>query len=98
MPNIEICGFGFENALKLREKIVASLEEISLEKEAVTSIIDNVVVHDCVCNVRCRPYIRICSTDRNEIDQIIAVFKKNKIGVDTEFLKLTGFIPALEMK
>ena len=44
------------------------------------------------------PFIRICSTDPEEIQKIIAELKKIKIGVDIEYLVLTGFIPAEEMK
>jgi len=44
------------------------------------------------------PFIRICLTDPEEIQKIIAGLKEAKIGIDIEYLVLTGFIPAEEMK
>ncbi len=44
------------------------------------------------------PFIRICSTDPEEVQKIIVELKEAKIGIDIEYLVLTGFIPAKEMK
>lgn len=44
------------------------------------------------------PFIRICSTDPEEIQRIIAGLKEAKIGIDIEYLVLAGFIPAEEMR
>ena len=43
------------------------------------------------------PYIRICSTDEDEIQQIINAFRDAGIRVDIEWLIMDGFISADEM-
>jgi len=104
MPNIEIHGFWFsrnekdlESAARARERIEIEMEKIGLQDDAVVTIVDSICTF-CDGKKTRMPFIRICSTEKEEIDRIVSAIKKAKVSLDVETLVLTGFIPADEMK
>ncbi len=89
--------------------IIQALKKLGLANDAVVTGIfsfssyvkyfyDQRGDQDQVLVKRNTPFIRICSTDPEEIQKIIAGLKEAKVGVDIEYLALTGFISAEEMK
>lgn len=95
MPNIMLCGF--QAPERLRSDVVAVLDGLGLGSEAVTSIVP-MRVESCDGKRTPSPYLRVCSTDADEVRRIVDALKKAGIGVDVEWLVLNGFIPASEMK
>lgn len=96
MPNIMICGFTPKRAEGLRTSIEIIMRNMSLGDEALTSIVD-MEAKSCDGTRTPMPYLRICSTDEDEIQKIINTFKEEGIKVDVEWLVLNGFILANEM-
>lgn len=105
MPNIEIYGKRkLVNAIKKDEielnylvnKIVKAMEKIGKKDDAVITMIEAVVIG---CNHgKDMPFIRVCSTDSQEIKTIVRALKEGKIGIDVETLVLDNFIPVDKMK
>ncbi|MGE5392175.1 MAG: hypothetical protein ACM3NH_00295 [Candidatus Saccharibacteria bacterium] len=94
MPNIELVGYDGGNERILTALVKRAIRELGLQDSAVITGISAVVVDHAGWRF---PYIRICSTDRQEIDRLIAKFKELKIGEDLEYLVITGFIPGKDM-
>jgi len=81
----------------LKSRIDRILQELGLGHDAITTIID-CTPESCDGRKKPMPFIRVCCTDADEMEEIIKAFKERKLGVDTEKLLLGGFIPADEMK
>ena len=96
MPNIMICGFPPKKAEGLREGIELTLRNIQLDNEGLTSIVD-METKSCDGTRSPMPYLRICSTDEDEIERIINALRNAGIKVDIEWLILDGFISADKM-
>jgi hypothetical protein len=97
MPNIEIRGYTKHRAQALRATINEVMHTLMMEDIAVTSIIP-MIVAACDGKAKSMPYIRICSTNKKQIHRIINALKEAGLEEDVEYLKITGFIPALKMK
>ncbi len=102
MPNIWICGFSEKENARIRELVNTAIEELGLSEDAITSIIE-MKAEPCrpitpASPTRTQPYIRICSSGKEEIQNITRVLKKMRIGVDVEWLLLDGFLPASAME
>lgn len=103
MPNIELYGFspnlsyGFASYTKLTELIEIikkQIKKIDLHDEVIITIIPSSVKswHDIDT-----PFIRICSTNPEEIEKIIDALKEAEIRIDVEGLILNKFVPLTEM-
>lgn len=73
------------------------MQELGLAKDAVTTVIC-CTPESCDGKKKPMPFIRVCCTDVDEMERIIQAFKEHKLGVDTEKLLISEFIPADEMK
>lgn len=102
MPNIEIYGIEClsNETLKLKMTIDLVMRLLGLENDAITTVISS---DTCSCNRKPKalPFIRICSTNPEEIRKIVEGLKKQKVGqhgVDIETLVLSGFFLAKDLK
>lgn len=77
MPNIEMHGFKRNEANALKSTIDESMKRIGREKDAVTSIYND-LVQTCNGGHKDAPYVRILSTDFRDVVAILDVFEKNK--------------------
>ncbi len=91
MPNIEICGYSTEEAATIQSRIESIMQEMGLGEDAVTSIIP-MTVTSCDGKRSPKPFLRICSTDMNEINRILLKIAKGDLRADIETLVLTGFV------
>ncbi len=96
MPNIMICGYEPHKAGELKGRIQSVMKALGLEEDAVTSIVQ-MEVESCDGLNTPVPYLRVCSTDEDQIQKIIRALKLAGLKEDLEYLVLTGFIPAKEM-
>ncbi len=96
MPNIFICGFG-ERAEEIKEIIDKAMQNIKLQDEAITSIVE-MKAESCDGKRTSSPYLRVCSDNKPEIKQIIKALHKFKIGEDVESLLIDDFFPAKVME
>ena len=92
MPNIEIYGDA-----NLKSHIDKIMQEIGLGDEAITTII-NSRPESCDGNNKSMSFVRVCSSRGDHLHDILIAFREKKLGVDTETLLLSGFIPAEKMK
>lgn len=95
MPNIFICGYEMR-AGAMKNKIDGIMQKMGLQDEAITSIVD-MKAESCDGKKTIQPYLRVCSTDKAQILEIIHAFKEKGIGEDVEWLVVDGFIPADKM-
>lgn len=93
VPNIEIRGFTSKDTERLKVRIDRLMQEIGLAGDTITSVID-MRAESCSRTRLSTPYIRICATKQDEIDQILEAFCNARIRVDIEWLVLGGFISA----
>jgi hypothetical protein len=105
MPNIEIYGKRkLVNAVKKDEielnylvnKIIKAMKKIGKEDDAIIIMVEAMVI-GC-SHGKDLPFIRVCSTDSQEIKTIVGALKEEKIGIDIETLILDSFILAREMQ
>lgn len=96
MPNIMICGFDHSRAEELKACIDAQMQALGLGGDAITSIVET-VAEMCDGYRTSSPYLRICSTDTEEIKKIIRALQIIGCGVDVEWLVLDGFISGIDM-
>jgi len=99
MPNIEIYDDETDSLYEnLKGKIDQAIKNIGLENDAITTWHKDAITESCDSRRASMPYIRICSTNKEEIEKIVQALKENKIWIDVETLQLSRFIPANEMK
>jgi len=96
MPNIEIRGFLYQEAENLREKIDMAMEKIGLAGEAITSI-EMSETKSCDTRNTPQPFLRICSTDKEDIQKIIVALRTAGVCKDVESLILDGFVSKNQM-
>jgi len=97
MPNIFICGYEREKAEDLKKIIDEVMKEMKLQHDAITSVVD-MKTESCDGIRKSMPYLRICSTDKAQISEIIKSFRERKLEEDVEWIIMDGFIPAYEMR
>ncbi len=98
MPNVML--YGFDKRFDLRRitgKIEAAVQSINLGEDAVITVVSSKVKF-CDGRKTPAPFIRICSTDPEEIKRIIDKLKEIGVNTDVEWQVLNGFIPAIEMR
>lgn len=96
MPNIQICGYPPTRAEELRMTVNFALNRLKLDLDT-DGVISIVPLEVRTCSGLPSPYLRICSTDPDEIWSIIRELQRVRLGEDVEYLVLGGFIPAKEM-
>ena len=96
MPNIQMVGYSQEAYSSLKLRIDAVMQSMGLGGDAVTTWIP-ALVETCDGERTPLPYLRVCSTNPEQIGKIINAFKLADIKEDCEGCLLTGFIPAAEM-
>lgn len=110
MPNIEIHGFsphfspplgalpGFPaEVYAIVSKIESVLKELELGSDAIVDVLHSVAA-SCDGKKTKMPYLRVCDTDLDRMQQIVQALKEANIGMDVETLLLSGFIEAKDMK
>lgn len=97
MPNIEIRGYGHGKSEELRNDICKVLNEMGLSDEAIISIVP-LTSESCDVMRYDRPYLRIYSSDKKEIREIIVAFQRKAIHEDVEWLVLDGFLSKYQMR
>jgi len=97
MPNIMICGFGFTEVKELKDTIDAAMQALNLGGAAITSVVE-METNSCDGKRTRMPYLRICSTNEEEIQRIIKTLQIIGYRVDVEWLVLDGFISADDMR
>jgi hypothetical protein len=97
MPNIQICGVSDPQRVEiLKQNIDLAMLRLGLGGDAVTSIIP-MAVESCDGKRTPMPYLRVCSTDADEIRRILDVMKRAGLAIDVEWFVLGGFVPASEL-
>ncbi|MEK7181232.1 MAG: hypothetical protein AAB738_02780 [Patescibacteria group bacterium] len=91
MPNVKICGFSTPEAASLKGVVNLVMERLGLTNDAITSIIPMEAV-SCDKAQTPKPYICVCSTNRDEIFSIIKALGRAGLKVDVEWLVLDGFV------
>ena len=97
MPNIMMFGFdgtGYRAAKAIIDKVMADL---NLQDKAVTTWSQGSLVTSCDGKNRPMPYIRICGTNKEEINAILGHLADAEIGVDCELLPIEYFFPSAHM-
>jgi len=84
MPNIHFLGFSREEYEEFKPKVDASLKQIMLGNEAVTSFHPSVIIESCDGTRTNMPYLHIFSSDEAHIDKIKAVIIANQLFFDIE--------------
>lgn len=98
MPNIQMMGMTEEQYAATKELIDKAMLDLRLDHDAVTTWIENSHVFTCDGNFQTSPFLRVCSTNPEDIPRIIKAFKRAGLNMDCETLILNGFHPAAEMK
>lgn len=86
MPNLEIHGCSIEESQRLKEELfIRSIDKPWLSDMVVT------VCHDSVTDKtnKRKPFVRLVSTERGDIPQIISMLKI--LRMDVEYLVLKDF-------
>ena len=86
--------------MALKISIDKAMKRLGKENDAITTVI-NSSTQGCKGKADPLPFLRICSTDLAEIEEIIRALKKECIGrqhVDIETFALSRFILAKEMR
>ncbi len=98
MPNIMLYGFDKPfNLKRIIGRIETAMQNINLGEEAVITVVSSRVKY-CDGRKTPAPFIRVCSTEPEEIKRIIDKLKKIGIGIDIEGQVLNWFVSANEMK
>ncbi|MEW5907994.1 MAG: hypothetical protein AB1643_02345 [Patescibacteria group bacterium] len=90
MPNIELYGIARHSAESIT--LVAVLSKLPLKDEIVMTSFQGSICADL--NGSPQPFIRVISTDENEIEIIVKAIKSIEfLHLDIETLKISGFYP-----
>src|SRR5665647_937059 len=95
MPNIFICGYG-KKARELKDFIDELMQEMDLQDDAITSIVET-RPESCDGKNKRKPHLWVRSTDKEEIFRIIELFKEKGLRQDLEWDVIGGFILAEDM-
>lgn len=92
--------FGFDSDLHLKngvtQVVLAAIEELGLQDYAVMTTVPGCCV-TCNRELTQSPFLRICSTDATQIDDIVNALRDRDVLVDCETLLLTDFVARDEM-
>ena len=98
MPNVGIHGYGGSKTFAVRGMVKTSLRRIGLGDDAVTELISS-VVERCDMDDTQSPYLRLFTTEPEQIFPIIEAFWQDGIFEDIEILSAgcAAFIEKTEM-
>ena len=89
MPNIEFIGFSEEEYKNLKSKIIKLMKGLSALDDMVFTHYHSTVTDK---DEKSAKFIRVSSTPRSDIEEIVKRIKT--IGIDVEEIELKAFHPA----
>lgn len=98
MPKVVFIGYPLGVAQGLRTQVNKVVQALGLGDEAITEITLDHETRSCDGQDRVMPYIQVCSSDPDEIGDIMKGFVKAGIFEDTECLLLDGFTSGTDMR